>query len=258
MGEQRTAWHPGFAAYVESETPPGVVVEAEVVLAQQQRADLILVRREGPTSPPSGPLRRLWEVLPRLALIEYKSRSGRPRPGDLHQLLGYGHILARSRFDELSRVADLGLVLAAPELSEVVKKDLARFGVAAEALGGGLYGVEGLGFPTWVLSLNEMSTATGRGVLGFFGSQRVESLDVQSRGWLRRYYHVGNIDSIKELPDFDEMDEELARSDFCERALRRRIESASVEDIIRLFADGGRWSELEEEVRRRLGVDEDR
>ena len=181
--------------------------------------------------------------------------------GAAHRLaprLRGGHILARSRFDELSGVADLGLVLAAPELSEVVKKDLARFGVEAEALGGGLYGVEGLGFPTWVLSLNEMSTATGRGVLGFFGSQRVESLDVQSRGWLRRYYHVGNIDSIKELPDFDEMDDELAKSDFGDRVLKRRIESSSAEDIIRLLAECGRLSEVEEEIKRRLGVDDDR
>ena len=249
MGDKRTAWHRGFADYIESEKLPGVVIEREVVLAEQQRADLILIRRPVVQTPPTGPLRRFWEILPPMALIEYKSRSRRPRPGDLHQLLGYGHILARNRFDEVPQLDRLGLILAAPGLSDVLKRDLERFEVKAEPLGDGLYAVPGLGFPTWILSLDEMSDATGRGALGFFGSQRLESLNTEGRGWLGRYY-MANIESIKELPDYEEMEEALARSEVGKRIFRKWMQFATAAE---LHADIEQLPEdMKSELRRRL------
>lgn len=156
MGDQRTAWHPGFAAYIEGQSPPGTVVESEVVIAHQQRADLILIRK-----------------------------------------------------------------------------------------------ASGLGFPTWILCLNERGDAVGRALLGFFGSRSLEFLDAESRGWLQRRYLMSEVSHIEDLPDYEDLGDTLATNTLFAQLFRRRMKTMPVDELLReLLVARGREGISEEELAR--------
>lgn len=113
MGDERTAWHYGFGELVEEEVGTAMEVMRELKLVNEQRTDIILLRKEAHSSEPIvGSLGRLWAVLPKMSVIEYKSRGDPPNVGVLDQLFGYGHLAARRFRDNLDEAEDLALVLA--------------------------------------------------------------------------------------------------------------------------------------------------
>ena len=264
MGEERRVWHVLFGDVIEEEKPEGMLVTAEEILSQQQRADLILLWRDEATAPPTGSFWRLWAVLPKLTILEYKSRGRPPERGVLDQLFAYGHILLRkersAREPRIEGASQLGLVLVAGSLTPTLEKELAGYGLTSEALGGGLYRVRGALIQTWILGLDELSVDVDRPLMGTFGTRPFRELDKEGAGWLAQRF-MGERDQLESLPDYEEainqlasskageqifkerlrmleagevtLSEDLIRSEVGERIFRQRLQLASAEDLAR-------------------------
>lgn len=200
----RTAWQVGFADLIDRTKPAGMTLVREVHLMGDLRTDLMLLRREERNMSKESAFRRLWPVLPRLSLVDYRSRSERRDEGTFDHLWSDGHLTALSYRSELVQAEDLALILAVPSLSSALREELRRFHRPAELLGGGLYRVPNTMYPTWVLSLNEASDDARLPLLGFFGSKPSELLDPQSRTELTQRFvrdpaGVENLEGYSEL-----------------------------------------------------------
>src|SRR5262245_14880942 len=97
VGATWTAWHFFFGLLLRKRGPKGLAVRDEVPLSDEPpRLDYLLLRK-----PDVGgsfgdddveTLRRLWPMLPRVSVVEYKSPTHPYRPGHLDRLWGYVHI----------------------------------------------------------------------------------------------------------------------------------------------------------------------
>lgn len=237
MGEERRVWHVLFGDALEEDKPEGMVITAEEVLSQQQRADLMLLWKSRPDIEPAGCFRRLWAVLPQLTVLEYKSRGRPPEPGVLDQLFAYGHIVARREREakRISSPAELALVLDTGSLTPTVKGELAVYALEVHDAGGGLYRVDGALIQTWILALNEVSLDVERPLLGVFGTRPLEDLDKEGASWLAQRF-MGRREQLKDLPDYEELIEQLASSAAGEEIFELRLRLLS-EGKVRLSDD---------------------
>ena len=80
-------WHVGFGNLLRRRAPPSFEVHDEVPLSDEPaRMDFLVLRKLAVSAEGAETLRRLWPLLPRITIVEYKS-PGRPyRTGDLDRL----------------------------------------------------------------------------------------------------------------------------------------------------------------------------
>src|SRR5262245_15850874 len=97
VGATWTAWHFFFGLLLRRRGPKGLEVRDEVPLSDEPpRLDYLLLQKLGATGPSGDDgaetLRRLWPMLPRVSVVEYKSPTHPYRGGHLDRLWGYVHI----------------------------------------------------------------------------------------------------------------------------------------------------------------------
>jgi hypothetical protein len=97
VGAKRVIWHVGFERNLRRRGPPSFEVRSEVPLSEEPpRLDYLLLRKLTPEGEPvdhrAQTLRRLWPLLPRVSVVEYKSPGHPYRSGQLDRLWGYVHI----------------------------------------------------------------------------------------------------------------------------------------------------------------------
>ena len=199
MGRYRTVWHLLAAALIDERRPRCVQLETDVNLTvEPQRADLLLIRKGDGSVDDATAFFRLWELMGPVALVEYKSRSRPARSGVWSQLLGYAHLYARSRREEIGAARNLSLFLMVHEITPTLRKDAAWLGLELGPSDGAYTPVRGdTLFPTWIVTLNALADEEGEPLIGELGSRTVGEEDRASLRWLAHFY-MANEESSQE------------------------------------------------------------
>ena len=218
MATYRTAWHLLAATLIEERRPEAVTLETEVQLSKApQQVDMLLLRKDDRPVDDAKAFHGLWRLMGPVALVEYKSRARPPRPGVLHQLLGYAHQYVRAKQPN-EPAARLSLFLLAATVTPTIKRDVELLGYALGPPDGAYVSVIGTAFPTWVVPLNDVADEEGEPLIGELGSRTVDEGDSESLQWLARFI-MKNEKNALHLESFDELATRFVKSPwFLERA----------------------------------------
>jgi hypothetical protein len=194
VGAKRVIWHVGFERNIQRRGPRSFELRSEVKLSTEPpRLDYLLLRKLAAASAvlddTAQTLRRLWPLLPRVSVVEYKSPGRTYRHGDLDRLWGYVHAyfanercLPRRRADgtplapgmqdapEVWTRADLCAVLVVPVRTPSLADDAAEMGLAWEDLGGGYWRLGGGLFTLLVVEIDVAGPAEGDDLLHSLGN----------------------------------------------------------------------------------------
>jgi hypothetical protein len=111
-----------------------------------------LLRREGSDDDSGAAVfRRLWRLIRRLAILEYKSASKPLRRGELAKVLSYAFLYAADHPDDVMHREDLLVALVLPSLSPTLHSELAFFGLTLTLDPEGYHRVEGGPWPLLVI-----------------------------------------------------------------------------------------------------------
>ena len=220
MGRYRTAWHLMAATFIDEHRPRAIELETEIRLSKQpQHVDMLLLRKgDGPFDDATA-FFKLWRLMGPVALLEYKSRGRPPRPGVLHQLLGYAHLYARTRQPQ-QPAASLSLFLLVPTMTPTIRRDAELLGLELGPDEGTYVPVIGTLFPTWVVPLNALADEEGEPLIGELGSRTVGEEDRASLQWLAHFY-MANEDRARNLEGFEELEARFMKSPSFQRLVRQ-------------------------------------
>ena len=202
-----TLWHLGFARLVRQRAPPGFIVRPEVPLSDEpQRADLILIRREGAPrcDDDAGLLRALWPHLAQDTVLEFKSQVRGFRRGDLMRLASYGaqyHVLEGER---LLHPSDLTLVLVIASRNTTFDDEIARMGWRLTLLGGGYGRIDGGVYTSFLVLTDEVSEAERDDYLRIFSHHDCQTDDA-TWWWERWRAENTTMQDVTKLEGHDEM-----------------------------------------------------
>jgi hypothetical protein len=192
VGAKRVIWHVGFERHLRRRGPRCFEIRAEVSLSEEPlRIDYLLrkIASEGEAADHSAQtLRRLWPLLPRVSVTEYKSPGHPYRPGHLDRLWSYAHAyfgqqrsLPRKRADgtvlvpgdggaaEVRAREDLCTVLFVPERTPSLDEDVESMGLSWEELSSGYFRVTGGLFALYIVELDVVGPAEGDDLLHSLG-----------------------------------------------------------------------------------------
>jgi hypothetical protein len=207
MANHRTAWHVLFVAGLSEHHPPGFDVLPEQLLSNEPlRADLVLVRRrEGPyNDAAAGTLRRLWPLIGRMALVEFKS-PGRPlRPGELAKLFGYGGQYHALHFDEVDTSEELLLVLVVALITPTLTEELRRLRLRTVPIAPGYLRAEARPYTLLVVDLSAVVEADGDELMAIFVRNRLLSL-IATRFMEQHRMTPNAPQNLAELEDYHEV-----------------------------------------------------
>jgi hypothetical protein len=232
VGAKRVIWHVGFERNLKRRGPRSFEIRSEVPLSDEPaRLDYLLLRKrdvEGaPPDDSAETLRRLWALLPRVTVMEYKS-PGRPyRAGNLDRLWGYVHTyfanersLPRKRADGTTLAAgmdgapevwtreDLCAVLVVPARTPTLTADAEGMGLAWNDLGNGYSRVRGGLFVLYVAEIDVIGRAEGDDLLCSLGHGELVTSEAR-RFWMEL---VGTQEagmSTQDLEGYDELMKKL-------------------------------------------------
>jgi hypothetical protein len=232
VGAKRIIWHVGFERNLRRRGPRSFEIRAEVPLSEEpSRLDYLLLRKlasEGETPSDSAEtLRRLWPLLPRVSVAEYKSPGHPYRPGHLDRLWAYVHTyfaneraLPRKRADgtavasgtdgppEVLLRRELCAVLVVPGRTPSLDADVASMGLTWEDLGSGYLRVKGGLFALYVVEIDVVGPAEGDELLHSLGHGKLLSPEARWF-WMEL---VGSKEagmSMQDMEGYDELMQKL-------------------------------------------------
>ena len=185
MGTARTAWHVLLAALLDQRGPRSFEYRSEVPLSSEPlRGDFLLRRRDGTSGPdPSaGTLRRLWELLPKDTILEFKSVGRSYRARNLHRLQSYLLLYYADQGERLPAQGDLAGVLLVPARTPSLYADALALGLRWRDLGDGYARLEGGAFALYVVEIDVAADADDDDLLRLFGHG--EPHTTEARRWL--------------------------------------------------------------------------
>ncbi|AUX45279.1 uncharacterized protein SOCE26_067600 [Sorangium cellulosum] len=207
MGSTRTAWHVLLAALLRQRGPGNFQVQTEVPLAAEPpRADYLLLRNEAPgeASKPAGTLRRLWPLLPRETIVEFKSARRTYRRCNLDRLWGYLSLHYADTARRLGARSNLAGVVLLPSRTRTLDADAAALGLVWIDLAGGYWQLQGGAFALYVVELAAVAEDEDDDLLHLLGHGKART--AEARRWLAE--QVGAEESamaMRELEGFDEV-----------------------------------------------------
>jgi hypothetical protein len=235
----RTAWHFFLCILLRTYGPRLLEVRDEVPLSNEPlRLDYLLLRRELPAGSSEAPedealtLRRLWPMLPRVSIMEYKSPAHPYRSGHLDRLWGYVHIYVsdqcaasggraaatagpgegRDTRQSLARLrADLAAVLIVARRTPSLDADVAVMGLSWEDCGAGYWRVRGGQFALFVVEIDVAGPAEGDDLLYSLGHGKPVT-DAARRFWAEL---VGSKEagmSMENMEGYEELMRKFLRS----------------------------------------------
>ncbi|KYF76298.1 hypothetical protein [Sorangium sp. So ce388] len=204
MGTTRTAWHVLLVALLSQRGSRRFEVRSEVPLsAEPLRADYLLLRKSAESSEPAGTLRRLWDLLPSEAIVEFKS-IGRPyRRRNLDRLLSYLHLYFADKPERIEQRSDLCGVLLVPSRTRSLDADVAELGLQWDDLGDGYWRLRGAAFALVVAEIDPVAEAEDDDLLRLFGHG--EARTREARRWLAQ--QLGAEEMAMEIQDLEGFDE---------------------------------------------------
>jgi len=202
-------WHLAFVTLIQHRAPPNFEVQSEVRLTiEPQRADLLLLRRIGVErqDDQGRVLRRLWPLLGRVTVLEYKSPVDSAfRPGDLLRLVGYGVLYDTGHQDELPQREELTLVLVVASVTPNLLKEIKRMSWELVSLGGGYGRIDGAVYTLLVVITDEVTETERDEYLRLFSHRSAER--GEATRWLQQWMRDTKMKQpdIEELPGFEEL-----------------------------------------------------
>jgi hypothetical protein len=214
VGTQRTAWHFFFAILLRKCGPSWIEVRDEVPLADERpRLDYLLLRKTSaaPADDSGRTLRRLWQYLGLLTIVELKS-IGRPyRSGNLDRLWGYVHAYYADESVRPPCRADLRAVLVVPARSPALTADVDAMGLGWKDLGVGYWQLERGLFPLYVVEIDVVAEQEDDDLLRLFSHDKERTREAQ-QFWAEQ---VGTKEAgmaVQELEGYDEVMQKLLDS----------------------------------------------
>ncbi|WP_437820162.1 hypothetical protein [Sorangium sp. So ce1078] len=207
MGTTRTAWHVLLAALLSQRGSRRFEVRIEVPLSTEPlRADYLLLRRnaEPEASEPAGTLRKLWALLSKDTIVEFKS-IGRPyRRRNLDRLCSYLHLYCADELERIEHRSDMCGVLLVPARTRSLDADVAALGLVWDDLGDGYWRLRGGAFALVVAEIEVVAEAEDDDLLRLFGHD--EAPTVVARRWLAQQVGAEEIAmAMHDLEGFDEV-----------------------------------------------------
>jgi hypothetical protein len=213
MAAARTAWHVLLAVLLHQRAPRRFEVHREVPLSTEPlRADYLLLSNlpetnlpeanDGDPAPP--PKRwRLWNLLPKDTLVEFKS-TGRPyRSRNMSRFWAYLHLYYADQPVRLLTPDDLAGVLLVASRTPTLEADVKALGLAWEDLGGGYWKLCGGPFVPYVVEIDVVAEAEDDDLLRLFGHAEPHTLEAHR--WL--YEQGGTKERAMEIHDLEGYDE---------------------------------------------------
>lgn len=225
----RTTRHSLSSSSPDDAGRAGSLLRAEVNLAGElSPVPYLLVRRpvdlDFTQHGEAETLRRLWPMLPRLSVIDYKSPPHPYRSGDLDQLWAYLHVLfanQRGLTDsgeigsrgepDVSGREDLCAVLVVASRTPGLEEDVATMGLRWEDVGGGYWRVCGGLFALYVVEIDAVGAAEEDDLLCSFGSGGLGSPEAR-QFWAEILSSNEGPMSVREREGYDEVMGKLLRS----------------------------------------------
>jgi hypothetical protein len=145
-------------------------VRGEVQLSSEPlRADYLLLRVVKPEDGEARTLRKLWSLLPRDTILEFKS-TGRPyRARNLDKLWAYLHLHYTDEPTRLEQRSDLCGALLVPSRTPSLDADVASLGLTWNDLGDGYWKLTGGPFALYVVEIDTVAEAEEDDLLRSFG-----------------------------------------------------------------------------------------
>ncbi|WP_437827305.1 hypothetical protein [Sorangium sp. So ce1153] len=210
MGSTRTAWHVMLASLLRQRRPRHFQVQSEVPLATEPpRADYLLLRNDAPgeAGEPAGTLRRLWPLLPRETIVEFKSVRRTYRSRDLDRLWGYLSLHYADAAGRLGPRSDLAGVVLLPSRNRPLDVDAAALGLTWRDLAGGYWQLRGGAFALYVVEIDVVADAEDDDLLHLFGHRGART--AEARRWLAQ--QVGAKESAMAMHELEGFDEVMAK-----------------------------------------------
>ncbi|WP_437650644.1 hypothetical protein [Sorangium sp. So ce362] len=236
MGSTRTAWHVLLVALLSERGSGRFEVRSEVPLSTEPlRADYLLLRRGAGSSGSAGTLKRLWDLLPRDTIVEFKS-SGRPyRRRNFDRLYSYLHLYFADETERMEQRSDLCGVLLVPSRTRSLDADVADLGLGWSDLGGGYWQLRGGAFALFVVEIDAAAEAEDDDLLRLFGHG--EARTVEARRWLSQ--QLGAEEIAMEMHDLEGFDE----------VVRKLVAALPPERVLSAYAPEQRMAGLPPEQR---------
>lgn len=205
MGTTRTAWHVLLAALLGQRAPRHFEVRREVPLSNEPlRADYLLLRAVAHADDAGRTLRKLWELLPKDSILEFKS-TGRPyRSRNLDRLWAYLHLYFADEPARLERRDDLCGILLVATRTPALDADARTLGLEWRSLGGGYWSLIHGSFALYVAEIDVIAEAEDDDLLRLFGHAELNT--AEARRWLSEQMGAKEIDmEMHELEGYDEV-----------------------------------------------------
>ncbi len=267
MGTKRVVWHVGFERNLRRRGSRAFEIHAEVPLSSEPpRIDYLLIRKIAvELDEPAETLRRLWPMLPRVSIVEYKSPGRGYRAGNLDRLWSYVHTyyadqrdLPRTRADGTALVRgmpgaadvwereDLCAVLVVPNRSESLIADVNAQGLTWVDLGDGYWRVTGGGCVLYVVDIEKVGPAEHDDLLCLLGDGRERWITEEVREFWAEL--VGSKEAGTSMKNTEGYDD-LMRKLLAGLSPEQRLAGLSPEQILASFAPEQRLAGLPPEQR---------
>ncbi|AUX19815.1 uncharacterized protein SOCEGT47_002680 [Sorangium cellulosum] len=215
MSKRRTAWHFLFGIHLRRHGSPDFEIHDEVSLSDEPlRMDFMVLRRtraKEPSVSPRTTLRRLWQRLSLVTVVELKS-IGRPyRTDDLDRLWSYVHLCRIDEKNRPPRRSDLRAVLIVPARTPALLADVDEMGLRWKNLGGGYWRLRGGLFSLYVVEIDVVCEQEDDDHLRAFAHQPQRTSEGR-QFWARL---VGSQEvgmELQEMEDYDEVIQKLLNS----------------------------------------------
>jgi hypothetical protein len=163
--------------------PQRFEVRSEVPLSiEPLRADYLLLRAVASEDGEARTLRKLWGLLPKDTILEFKS-TGRPyRARNLDRLWAYLHLHYTDEPKRLEQRDDLCGVLLVPARTPSLDADVGSLGLAWHDRGAGYWELKGGPFALYVLEIDVVAEAEDDDRLRSFGHSSAHT--IEGRRWL--------------------------------------------------------------------------
>jgi hypothetical protein len=210
MGTTRTAWHVLLAVLLGQRAPRRFEVRREVPLSSEPlRADYLLLRAIADSDGAAGTLRKLWALLPKDTILEFKS-VGRPyRTRNLDRLWAYLHLYYADETERLEQRAELCGALLVPVRTPSLDTDAKALGLTWHDLEDGYWTLTGGKFALYVAEIDVVAEAESDDLLRSLGHAGPGTNE--GRRWLSDQIGAKELDmEMHELEGYKEVLDKIA------------------------------------------------
>ncbi|MBK9259374.1 MAG: hypothetical protein IPM54_06005 [Polyangiaceae bacterium] len=249
MGTTWTPWHLLLAVLLRQRAPGDREIQSEVKLtADALRLDFVFLPQEDATGRAAGTLKKLWGLLTKHVVCEFKS-VGRPyRRFNFDRFFTYITTYYTNEVEALGRRSELCGVLLVTKRSPTMDEDVHAYGLHWRDLGDGYWQLEGCPFKIVVVEIEVVADAEDDDVLRFLAGKQPRT--VEGRRWLAKQLGTKEIQmKMHELEGFDEVLQTLLQSLPPEQVLsayapEERLAGLAPEQVLSVYAPEERLAGL--------------